>query len=128
MPQLLAQIRGYIRLLTRTGLYMASTLTGKFAMTKNQLIKTLAQKRPHLRKKAVEEAVNCILDHIAEALVAKERVEIRNFGVFSVHYRISRKGRDFISGETLHVPPRYTAHFKAGKQLRERIADSAKQA
>ncbi len=95
-------------------------------MTKHELIKTLAEKCPHLSKKAVEQSVNCILNRIAEALAAKERVEIRNFGVFSVHYRISRKGRDFISGQSLHVPPRYAAHFKAGKELRQRIATSAK--
>ncbi|PPD50368.1 MAG: integration host factor subunit beta [Methylobacter sp.] len=97
-------------------------------MTKTDLIRAISQKQPHLRKKAVEQAVNCILERIAEALMAKQRVEIRNFGVFSVHYRISRKGRDFISGDTLHVPPRYAAHFKAGKELRARIAASANKA
>jgi integration host factor subunit beta len=94
-------------------------------MTKNDLIRAISQKQPHLQKKEVSQAVNCIFNHIAEALVAKERVEIRNFGVFSLHYRVSRKGRDFISGESLHLPPRYAAHFKAGKELRIRIAQSA---
>jgi len=93
-------------------------------MTKTDLISAISQKQPHLSKKEVELAVNCILDRITEALMAKQRIEIRNFGVFSVHYRISRKGRNFISGESLHVPPRYAAHFKAGKELRLRVAAS----
>lgn len=95
-------------------------------MTKNDLIRTIAQKQKNLSQKEVSRAVNCILEGIAEALVAKERVEIRNFGVFSAHYRISRKARDFVSGTPLHVPPRYTAHFKAGKELRIRIAETGK--
>lgn len=94
-------------------------------MTKTELIQAIAQKQPNLSRKEVAQAVNCILKYLTEALEAKERVEIRNFGVFSLHYRVSRKGRDFISGDMLHVPPRYTAHFKAGKELRLRIAASA---
>ena len=93
-------------------------------MNKTDLINIISRKRRHMTKKEVEQAVNCILERITEALMSKERIEIRNFGVFSVHYRISRKGRNFVSGESLHVPPRYVTHFKVGKELRQRVAAS----
>lgn len=62
-----------------------------------------------------------ILGAIAAALAAGNRVEIRGFGSFSLNYRLPRTGRNPKTGEKVAVPGKYVPHFKAGKELRERV-------
>ena len=50
-----------------------------------------------------------------------QRIEIRGFGSFGLNYRPPRVGRNPKSGEKVHVPEKYVPHFKAGKELRERV-------
>ena len=52
-------------------------------------------------------------------------IEIRGFGSFGLHYRPPRVGRNPKSGERWTLPGNYAPHFKAGKTLRERVADPA---
>lgn len=56
-------------------------------MTKSELIEKIAAVQSQLSAKDVELAVKMILDHMAEALSVGERIEIRGFGSFSLHYR-----------------------------------------
>jgi integration host factor subunit beta len=65
-----------------------------------------------------------MLEHMAQTLSNGERIEIRGFGSFSLHYRPPRVGRNPKSGEPVSLPAKYVPHFKPGKQLRERV-DSA---
>lgn len=85
------------------------------------LIELLALKHPHLPRKQVEAAVKEILDTMARTLANKERIEIRGFGAFSLHYRAPRIGRNPKSGKNVHVAEKYVPHFKPGKELRERV-------
>jgi len=62
-------------------------------MTKSELIQSLADEQQHLAYKDVELAVRCILDHMGDSLSNGERIEIRGFGSFSLHYRPPRTGR-----------------------------------
>jgi integration host factor subunit beta len=62
-----------------------------------------------------------ILDAIAHQLVSENRIEIRGFGSFDLVYRKPRLGRNPKSGEKVSVPGKYRPHFKAGKELRERV-------
>ena len=62
-----------------------------------------------------------ILDAMAQALLAGNRIEIRGFGSFGLNYRPPRTGRNPKSGEKVQVPAKYVPHFKAGKELRERV-------
>ncbi len=55
---------------------------------------------------------------------AGDRVEIRGFGSFSLHHRKSRKGRNPKTGEQVQVKAKAIPHFRAGKEMRERINDS----
>lgn len=90
-------------------------------MTKSELISRLAERFPQLGAKDADIAVNVILDALAEGLTRGDRIEIRGFGSFSLNYRPARVGRNPKSGEKVHVPPKYVPHFKAGKELRERV-------
>ncbi len=56
-------------------------------MTKSELIERLATQQSHIPAKAVEDAVKEMLEHMASTLAQGERIEIRGFGSFSLHYR-----------------------------------------
>jgi len=93
-------------------------------MTKSELIELLAKRQAQLAYKDVEEAVKKILEHMGQTLSSGERIEIRGFGSFSLHYRPPRVGRNPKSGEPVSLPAKYVPHFKPGKQLRERVDQS----
>ena len=90
-------------------------------MIKSELIDALAKKQPHLERKDVELAVGCMIEHMSETLMANDRIEIRGFGSFSLHYRPPYTGRDPRSGAELNVPAKYFTYFKPGKALRQRV-------
>ncbi|PZD60160.1 integration host factor subunit beta, partial [Pantoea ananatis] len=56
-------------------------------MTKSELIERLAGQHTHIPAKVVEDAVKEMLEHMATTLAQGERIEIRGFGSFSLHYR-----------------------------------------
>ena len=95
------------------------TLEGR--MTKSELIERLADKLNHLSAKDVEQAIKEILEMMAQTLSKGERIEIRGFGSFSLHYRAPRVGRNPKTGESVELTGKYVPHFKTGKELRERV-------
>jgi integration host factor subunit beta len=90
-------------------------------MTKSELIEILARKQPQLASKDVELSVKTMLEHMAQTLATGDRIEIRGFGSFSLHFRPSRMGRNPKTGEAVALPPKNVPHFKPGKELRERV-------
>lgn len=90
-------------------------------MTKSELIARLAARHPQLVAKDAELAVKMILDAMSASLTLGQRIEIRGFGSFGLNYRPPRIGRNPKSGEKVQVPAKYVPHFKAGKELRERV-------
>jgi len=90
-------------------------------MTKSELISKLAMRYPQLVTKDAELAVKTILDAMGASLSQGERIEIRGFGSFSLNYRPPRIGRNPKTGGKVNVPEKYVPHFKAGKELRERV-------
>ena len=90
-------------------------------MTKSELIDKIAAVQGQLSAKDIELAVKMILDYMAEALAEGERIEIRGFGSFSLHYRSPRLGRNPKSGEKVELAGKYVPHFKPGKELRDRV-------
>ena len=90
-------------------------------MTRSELIEQLALSQPQLTPKDIELTVRVILDGISSILVKGGRVEIRGFGSFGLNHRPPRKGRNPKSGTTVMIPAKYVPHFKAGKELRERV-------
>lgn len=94
-------------------------------MTKSELIALLAADPTvignHLTARDVDDAVNSILNAMTAALAQGSRIEIRGFGSFSLNYRPPRVGRNPKSGDTVEVPAKIVPHFKAGKEMRERV-------
>jgi len=87
-------------------------------MTKSELIELLAQKQEHLPARDVELAVKTILELMSDALATGERVEVRGFGSFTLHFRQPRQGRNPKTGEQVTLPGRHVPHFKPGKEMR----------
>ncbi len=90
-------------------------------MNKSELIYKLAARFPQLVAKDADFAVKMILDAMMAALERGDRTEIRGFGSFDLNYRPPRTGRNPKSGEKVKVAAKYVPHFKAGKDLRERV-------
>jgi integration host factor subunit beta len=96
-------------------------------MTKSELIERIAAKQPQLSVKDIELAVKAILEHMSLTLAQGERIEIRGFGSFSLHYREPRQGRNPKTGDTVELAGKYVPHFKPGKEMRERVNQSIQQ-
>lgn len=90
-------------------------------MTRSDLINKLAEQYPQLLVKDVELAVRVVLDTMSSTMARGGRIEIRGFGSFALNYRPPRTGRNPKSGDRVQVPAKYVPHFKAGKELRERV-------
>ncbi len=90
-------------------------------MTKSELIDIIARKQSHLAYKDVELSVKTLLEQMSLALASGERIEIRGFGSFSLHFRPPRTGRNPKTGDSVSLPGKYVPHFKPGKELRERV-------
>ncbi len=61
---------------------------------------------------------------MSEALIHGQRIEIRGFGSFSLHYRPPRNAHNPKTGEKVVTEAKYSPHFKPGKELRERVNSS----
>ena len=90
-------------------------------MTKSELIEIISAKQKHLPAKDIELAVKQMLEIMSDALAGGERIEIRGFGSFSLHFRPPRIGRNPKTGDSVALPGKHVPHFKPGKELRERV-------
>jgi integration host factor subunit beta len=90
-------------------------------MTKSDLIERLTSKHFQLSVKEVEDGVKETLMLMNDSLAKGERIEVRGFGSFSLHYRAPRVGRNPKTGDKVELGGKYVPHFKPGKSLRERV-------
>ena len=90
-------------------------------MTKSDLIERLTSKHFQLSVKDVEDSVKETLQLMTDSLSNGERIEVRGFGSFSLHYRAPRVGRNPKTGDRVELGGKYVPHFKPGKGLRERV-------
>jgi integration host factor subunit beta len=93
-------------------------------MRKSELIENLIDRFDSVPIKNVEQSVKEIIDHMADALAAGDRIEIRGFGSFCLHYRAPRTGRNPKTGDSVELAAKYVPHFKPGKELRDQVNDS----
>ena len=100
--------------------------TNARSMMKSELIERIARKQSHLAYKDVELAVKSLLEQMSNSLSNGNRIEIRGFGSFSLHYRPPRSGRNPKTGDSVSLPGKHVPHFKPGKELRERVNNSMK--
>jgi integration host factor subunit beta len=94
-------------------------------MTKSELIEILTRRQGHLKADDVDLAVKNLLEMMSNALTQGERIEIRGFGSFSLHFRPPRLGRNPKTGDSVALPGKHVPHFKPGKELRDRVNSGA---
>lgn len=99
-----------------------ATTVLRTTMTKSELIEILASRQSHLKADDVDLAVKALLEMMGASLSSGERIEIRGFGSFSLHYRPPRLGRNPKTGDAVALPGKHVPHFKPGKELRERVS------
>ena len=90
-------------------------------MNKTELIAAVAEKAD-LSKKDAEAAVTAAIDAITAALSQQEKVQLVGFGSFEVKARAERVGRNPKTKETIQIPASKTPVFKAGKALKDAVA------
>ncbi|MFA5630365.1 MAG: integration host factor subunit beta [Porticoccaceae bacterium] len=93
-------------------------------MTKSELIERIALQQEQLPPRDVELAVKMILEKMTQALVHNQRIEIRGFGSFCLHYRAPRTGRNPKTGDSVELTGKYVPYFKPGKDLKDRVNNS----
>lgn len=91
-------------------------------MTKRDIADTLAVKTGMDQRK-LRQLVKDVLDAIIDTIVAEGRIELRGFGVFTAKQRKARTCRNPKTGEAVEVAAKYTVSFKAGKEMKQRLAD-----
>ena len=96
------------------------------SMTKSELIERIVSAQAQssgsqLTSKDVELAIKAMIEQMSNTLASGERIEIRGFGSFSLHYRAPRIGRNPKTGDSVELTGKYVPHFKPGKELRERV-------
>ena len=89
-------------------------------MTKKEIVKTISEEIG-MTQLVTKEIVQKTFDAIIETLVAEGRIELRNFGVFEVKKRKSRKARNPKTGDPVEVSEKFVVTFKPGKEMEERV-------
>ena len=91
-------------------------------MNKTELIAAVAEKTD-LPKKDADAAVSAVLGAITDALKAGDKIQLVGFGTFEVRNRAAKQGRNPRTGETMTVPASKVPAFKAGKALKDAVAE-----
>ena len=91
-------------------------------MNKTELIAAVAEKTD-LTKKDADAAVSAVLGAITDALKAGDKIQLVGFGTFEVRNRAAKQGRNPRTGETMTVPASKVPAFKAGKALKDAVAE-----
>ena len=91
-------------------------------MNKAELIMAVTEETGYT-KKDVETTLNAVMKAITEALAQEEKVQIVGFGSFETKHRAERMGRNPRTKEDVLIPATKTPIFKAGKALRDAVAN-----
>ena len=91
-------------------------------MNKTELIAEVAVKAG-LSKKDAEKAMNAALDTITDALASGDKVQLVGFGGFETKQREARMGRNPKTKEAIEIPASRVPVFKAGKALKDKVAE-----
>jgi len=94
------------------------------AIVKSKLLKQISDSYPNFLKKDLEKCLDIILSEIKQALYRGERVEIRDFGIWSIHVQKARISRNPKTGEKIDTPEKKTIHFKMSKELFNKLNDN----
>ena len=73
-------------------------------IVKSKLLKELSNSYPNFLKKDLEKFLDIILDEVKKSLNRGERVELRDFGAWSIHHQKARISRNPKTGEKIETP------------------------
>jgi integration host factor subunit beta len=90
-------------------------------MLKSDLVSGVWERHPDLLKSDVEALVRLMFGCMGEALKRGETIEIRGLGRFSITDRAPRLVRNPRTGDTRTQERRKVVHFRAGKDILDRI-------
>ena len=88
-------------------------------MLKSELIQQITSKMMNLSEQTVEQAVNRILARMSQALAEGQRIEIRDFGAFTIRKMPERCAHNPKTGVKVTVASKSKVHFKPGRGLKE---------
>ena len=91
-------------------------------MNKTELIAEVANKAGLSRNDA-EKALGAVVETITEAVVKGDKVQLVGFGSFETKQREARTGRNPKTKETIEIPATRVPVFKAGKALKDAVAE-----
>jgi integration host factor subunit beta len=91
---------------------------------KSEVIENMISHFPAIPEKHIVNGINQILQDMSDTLASGNRIEIRGFGSFSLHYHSPRNAHNPRTGEKVTTHGKYSPHFKPGKQLRLKIDQS----
>ena len=91
-------------------------------MNKAELVAAVAEKSG-LSKKDSEKAINAAFETISTALVKGDKVQLVGFGSFETKERNARIGRNPRTKEEIQIPASRVPAFKAGKALKDAVAE-----
>ena len=91
------------------------------AIVKSKLLKQLSDNYPNFLKKDLAKSTDIILTEIKQALKRGDRVELRNFGMFSTNIQKARISRNPKTGEKVNTPQKKTIHFKMSKEMFKKL-------
>jgi len=89
-------------------------------MTKKEIVIHISD-RTNVKQVEVKRIIQMALEMIVESLSKGDTVELRNFGIFKVKSRKSRRGRNPKTGEGVQIPEKKVVRFKAGLVMKERV-------
>ena len=90
-------------------------------MNKSDLISNISNKSDSFSEDDIEKSVNSILSLITDSLTNKDRVEVRNFGTFSIRSREERLSRNPKTGTSVFVEAKSHPYFRASKDLKQSL-------
>jgi len=90
-------------------------------MTKAEFVERLAQQEG-IEKKQAAAYTDAVVKAITDALVAGDKVQFVGFGSFEVRQRAEKKARNPQTGEEVISPATQVPVFKAGKALKDAVA------
>ena len=76
-----------------------------------------------LSRKDAEKALGAVVETITEAVVKGDKVQLVGFGSFETKQREARTGRNPKTKETIEIPATRVPVFKAGKALKDAVAE-----
>ena len=96
-------------------------MDSKSTISRSELIERIADRQDRLQHEDIKLAVQSSFDYLSQALSLGDRIEIRGFGSFSLHFRKPKTMRNPKTKEIINVSGRNIPHFKPGNIVNQRL-------